>query len=782
MKPTPSIAIGIYIHSEPERLRATLAALREHTPQPHALLLLPDGPDPAARAALARLGDLPQLATAEPRGTATCFNRLAAASDADTLVLLESGALVGPGWLGHLLAGLDADPRNGLAGPSTNHVWNEQGAFPRAGGGAAAIAASAAAAERTFGAAARTLEPLYSLADFCYVVRRAVVDSIGAADEGYGLGPCWEMDYNIRAARAGWRGVWVGAAYVHRAPLSARRREEALHFERSRRRYQDSFCALRLRAARPGYEPHCRGDACEHFAPPDLIRLHLQTPQAGAGPAAPEGIVVLSLEGCSPSKPPASPTRPRPAAVESPPAAALISCIMPTRDRAEYALQALRLFQRQDYPHLELLIVDDGDDGLERRLPDDPRVRYLRAPRGASIGAKRNLACAQARGEIIVQWDDDDWHAPARIGAQAAPLLSGAADICGLADVLFFDLARWEFWRCSPELHRRLFVEDVHGGTLAYRRRVWERLAQYPDRSLAEDALFLRRAVQRGARLQRLPGAELFVYLRHGANSWTLADAQLPGTAGWRRAPEPALPPDDRAFYAARSPAAQPLVSCVMPTRDRRAFVPRAVAYFLRQSYAASELLVVDDGDSPVADLVPEHPRLRYIRCERRLVLGAKRNRCAELARGDLIMHWDDDDWHAPDRIAVQVAAMRAAGAEICGLREMLYYEPAADRCWLYRYPAGRRPWLAGNSLLYTRDLWRRGPFPEVACGEDTRFVWAHDLSRAAAPDDFRCYVALIHPRNTSPKQRSGPYWQPWAGDLRAVVGDDYAALRASCG
>ncbi len=49
----------------------------------------------------------------------------------------------------------------------------------------------------------------------------------------------------------------------------------------------------------------------------------------------------------------------------------------------------------------------------------------------------------------------------------------------------------------------------------------------------------------------------------------------------------------------------QPLVSCIMPTRDRRAFVPRAIAYFLRQDYANKELVIVDDGTDPVSDLVP---------------------------------------------------------------------------------------------------------------------------------------------------------------------------------
>jgi len=38
----------------------------------------------------------------------------------------------------------------------------------------------------------------------------------------------------------------------------------------------------------------------------------------------------------------------------------LISCIMPTRDRRAFALQAVRYFLRQDYPQVELIIVDDS--------------------------------------------------------------------------------------------------------------------------------------------------------------------------------------------------------------------------------------------------------------------------------------------------------------------------------------------------------------------------------------------------------------------------------------
>ena len=209
-------------------------------------MLLGDGPDTATRAALRTLPELSQSSTTESLGVAACFNRLTSLSTAEVLVLLESGVQVGPGWLDHLLAALDADPRNGLAGPTTNNSWNEQGVYPKSS--VDQIATTASEAAQRFGNEVRTLEPLYSLADFCYVVRREVIEAVGAADEGYGLGPCWEMDYNIRAARAGWRGVWACAAYVHRSPFTARRRlEEARRFEFSKRRYQDKFCGARLR-------------------------------------------------------------------------------------------------------------------------------------------------------------------------------------------------------------------------------------------------------------------------------------------------------------------------------------------------------------------------------------------------------------------------------------------------------------------------------------------------------------------------------------------------------
>jgi len=216
----------------------------------------------------------------------------------------------------------------------------------------------------------------------------------------------------------------------------------------------------------------------------------------------------------------------------------------------------------------------------------------------------------------------------------------------------------------------------------------------------------------------------------------------------------------------------EPLVSCLMPTADRRRFVPLALRQFLAQDWPNKELIIVDDGNDGVADLVPEHPQLRYRRLPRRASVGAKRNLCAEAARGELLMHWDDDDWMAPHRIRSQVGDLLAHGAELGGADRLLFLDLADGRPWEYRHPAGsRRRWVAGGTFVYRRSAWLRQRFADTSNGEDTRFAWALEGRRIAVHPQPDFYVATIHANNTCPRTRLGRAWQPWPGDLRSLMG-----------
>ncbi len=218
-----------------------------------------------------------------------------------------------------------------------------------------------------------------------------------------------------------------------------------------------------------------------------------------------------------------------------------------------------------------------------------------------------------------------------------------------------------------------------------------------------------------------------------------------------------------------------PLISCIMPTADRRAFVAQAIEYFLRQDYEHKELIVVDDGDDAIGDLLPQDERVRYVRLREKLTVGAKRNLACEQARGQIIAHWDDDDWHAPHRLSYQVEALLRTGAQVCGINRLLFYDVRDGRGWQYVYPDNQRLWLSGSTLCYRREFWAANRFAGVNVGEDARFVWAGQPAQMTVLPDPTFHVGLIHPHNVSPKQTGGAYWSPYPVEhLRALFGKDW--------
>ncbi len=95
--------------------------------------------------------------------------------------------------------------------------------------------------------------------------------------------------------------------------------------------------------------------------------------------------------------------------------APLVSVVLPTRDRRDLLARAIESVQKQSYRNWELLIVDDGSvDGTADFLAGlaDDRVRCFRH-HGAGACAARNVALAQARGELIAYLDDDNMMHPA---------------------------------------------------------------------------------------------------------------------------------------------------------------------------------------------------------------------------------------------------------------------------------------------------------------------------------------------------------------------------------
>lgn len=90
----------------------------------------------------------------------------------------------------------------------------------------------------------------------------------------------------------------------------------------------------------------------------------------------------------------------------------LISCVIPTHNRASKVVNAIESVLSQTYQNIEILVVDDQSkdhtkEVVEAVCQKEKRVRYLLNPNKGANNA-RNFGITNARGEYIALLDDDD--------------------------------------------------------------------------------------------------------------------------------------------------------------------------------------------------------------------------------------------------------------------------------------------------------------------------------------------------------------------------------------
>jgi glycosyltransferase involved in cell wall biosynthesis len=191
----------------------------------------------------------------------------------------------------------------------------------------------------------------------------------------------------------------------------------------------------------------------------------------------------------------------------------------------------------------------------------------------------------------------------------------------------------------------------------------------------------------------------------------------------------------------------KPKISCLCVTRNRVDLLRRAVNCFLHQTYPARELLVVWESDdvatkSYVGTLSSPDIRGLEIPAEPKQTLGALRNLAVSACHGHYFAQWDDDDWHAPTRLADQLAALQKGGKPACVLARWLMYDEVTGQAYVSR---GRR-WE--GSLVCDRAF---APlYVELPKGEDLPVVealWqANHLALLDRPD---LYIYVYHAGNT---------------------------------
>jgi len=103
-----------------------------------------------------------------------------------------------------------------------------------------------------------------------------------------------------------------------------------------------------------------------------------------------------------------------------------------------------------------------------------------------------------------------------------------------------------------------------------------------------------------------------------------------------------------------------PLISCIIPTKNRPSLVKQAVQSVLDQSYQNIEIIVIDDStDNETQKSLTSGGRIRYIRNEKSRGASYSRNVGLNEARGDVIAFLDDDDIWLPKKMEMQIELIK---------------------------------------------------------------------------------------------------------------------------
>ncbi len=225
--------------------------------------------------------------------------------------------------------------------------------------------------------------------------------------------------------------------------------------------------------------------------------------------------------------------------------AELLSVVIPTHDRPNRLAAAIRSVLDQDYPWIEVVVVDDGSgpetaevlDGLgtgslgtdEIRSPGK-RLVVIRhdEPRGAS--ASRNIGIGAASGELITFCDDDDIWLPGAATSVVGALTPSMGVVYGYHQVLTEATGRLVTFRpppgATPNLMRWINVPAILI-CAARRTRVEAELHFDTDLLTSEDWDMWLRCSELGP-MSLVPTA-LYRYVQHAGNRVTRSSSDTAG-------------------------------------------------------------------------------------------------------------------------------------------------------------------------------------------------------------------------------------------------------------
>tara|TARA_B100000700_G_C15009931_1_gene840392 strand:+ start:1193 stop:2071 length:879 start_codon:yes stop_codon:yes gene_type:complete len=167
----------------------------------------------------------------------------------------------------------------------------------------------------------------------------------------------------------------------------------------------------------------------------------------------------------------------------------------------------------------------------------------------------------------------------------------------------------------------------------------------------------------------------------------------------------------------------QPVISVIVPTRDRQELFNKAVQSVFHQTYSNIELIVVDDHSTvpPVIEEAPEHVEVKYHRNDKASGGAISRNTGVRLSQGEFICFLDDDDYYHENKLQTlfeQLCADSSLSAIFGRIVKLSEPDRTMDKKYLDEQGIIKTPeairYLHTNSSLIRRHVFEEIRFDET--------------------------------------------------------------------
>jgi glycosyltransferase involved in cell wall biosynthesis len=351
----------------------------------------------------------------------------------------------------------------------------------------------------------------------------------------------------------------------------------------------------------------------------------------------------------------------------------LISVVVPVHETPEkYLREMIESVRQQLYPRWELCLADDAstkphvDRTLREFAAVDTRIKIVRRQTNGNVCAATNSALDLATGEFVALLDHDDLLSERALYEMVVEL-NAHPD----ADVLYSDSDKIDdsgrrtvpYFKTdwNPDL---MLGHNMVSHLGVYRRSLVESLGRMrPGYEGSQDYDLMLRAAEAtpAERIRHVPS--MLYHWRREAAIPSFSESSLERcVVAARRAirshlerrgtlarvePAPLAPSFNRVVYAL--PGERPLVSVIVPTRDRADLLARcADGVLTRTDYEPIELIIVDNDSREPETLkllsrLKQDARVRIIRHGDGFNYAAMNNRAVREARGEVVVLLNND-------------------------------------------------------------------------------------------------------------------------------------------